>query len=203
MIRRPAARIALVFATILLPPALAHAAEAPPPTPIVDRATLPQPLEDPSGFERRAFLDGRVYVTGQPSEAALERLKAAGVTVVVNLRTDPEMADREQVPYDERAAVERLGLEYVHLPIGGDDHPWRTEVVDELARVLERHRGPVLLHCTVAWRASYVWTAYLARHGGLPLDEALARGRAIGLGPDPLEKLLGRPLVVGYAPETP
>ena len=168
----------------------------PAPAVAVDRGALPQPLEDASGFERRAYRDGRVLVTGQPSEAALARLRESGVTAVVNLRTQQEMDDREQGPYDERAAAERLGLEYVHLPIGGEENPWRPEVVDELARVLERHRGPVLLHCTVAWRASYVWTAYLVRHGGLPLDEALARGRAIGLGPDPLEKLLGQPLRV-------
>ncbi len=60
----------------------------------------------------------------------------------------------------------------------------------------------MLLHCTVAWRASYMWAAYLIRHGGLDLDAALARGRAIGLSPDPLEGLLGRPirLTLGEAP---
>jgi uncharacterized protein (TIGR01244 family) len=187
----PALRSALLGLLLLAGP-LRAADGAPAVT--IDRAAPPAPLEDASGFERRAYRDGRVLVTGQPSEAALERLRAEGVTAVVNLRTQAEMDDRAQVPFDERAAADRLGLDYVHLPIGGDGAPWRVEVVDELARVLERHRGPVLLHCTVAWRASYVWTAYLVRHLGLPLEEAIDRGRAIGLGPDPLELLLDRPV---------
>jgi uncharacterized protein (TIGR01244 family) len=183
------------------PPERAPAAPpvaAPRPAVEIDRAALPLALTEPAGVERRLFRDGRVFVAGQPSEAALAKLKELGVTAVVNLRTPEEMADREEVPYDEAAAAARLGLEYVHLPIGGPEHPWRPEVVDRLAEVLERHRGPVLLHCTVAWRASYVWTAYLIRVAGLPLDAALARGRAIALTPDPLGELLGRRLELSF-----
>jgi uncharacterized protein (TIGR01244 family) len=171
---------------------------APRPAVEVDRAALPAALSEPAGVERRLFRDGRVYIAGQPSEEALTKFKELGVTAVVNLRTPQEMADREEVPYDEAAAAARLGLEYVHLPIGGPEHPWRPEVLDRLADVLERHRGPVLLHCTVAWRASYVWTAYLVREAGLSLDEALARGRAIALTPDPLGELLGRRIELGF-----
>ena len=181
------------------PASAAPVAAAPRPAVEIDRAALPAALSEPAGVERRLFRDGRVYIAGQPSEEALAKFKELGVTAVVNLRTPQEMADREEVPYDEAAAAARLGLEYVHLPIGGPEHPWRPEVLDRLADVLERHRGPVLLHCTVAWRASYVWTAYLVRETGLSLDEALARGRAIALTPDPLGELLGRRIELSLA----
>jgi uncharacterized protein (TIGR01244 family) len=184
----------LATACLVAVPVVGKDAVAPGPTVVIDRASLPVKLTDLEGFERTVCRDGRVFIAGQPTEAALEKLKALGVTAVVNLRTPKEMADRAQVPYDEAAAAARLGLEYVHVPLGGADFPYTPEAVDRFAAVLVAHPGPVLLHCTVAWRASYLWAAYLVRHGGLQLDAALARGRAIGLSQDPLEGLLGRPI---------
>jgi len=165
----------------------------------IDRAALPVAVTDIVGVQQRLFRDGRVFIGGQPSEAAFERFKALGVTVVVNLRTQREMDNRQTVPFDEAAALAKLGLEYVHIPLGGDDNPWTPAAVERFALALEQHRGPVLLHCAVAWRASYLWAAYLIRYGGLDLDAALARGRAIGIGRDPLEGLIGRPLKMEWA----
>jgi len=179
------------------------AGEAHAPLVEIDRATPPVELKEPEGFQVRLYKDGRVYIGGQPSEEALAAMKALGVTAIVNLRTQREMDNREAVPYDEKAKAAELGLDYVHLPIGGDDNPWRPEVVDGLADVLRRHPGPVLLHCTVAWRASYVWTAFLIRELGLPLDEALARGQAIALDESPLGDLLGRKVKLVYADSMP
>jgi hypothetical protein len=42
-----------------------------------------------------------------------ERGSAQGVTVVVNLRTPEEMADREAVPFDEEEVVRKAGMDYV------------------------------------------------------------------------------------------
>ncbi|HET9452695.1 MAG TPA: hypothetical protein VFO66_00325, partial [Gemmatimonadaceae bacterium] len=39
----------------------------------------------------------------------------------------------------------------------------------------------VLLHCTIAWRASHLWGAYLIQKKGLPVAEALRHARAINL----------------------
>jgi len=169
----------------------------------IDRSSPPVELAGAEGIQVRLFRDGRVYIGGQPSEEALARMKALGVTAIVNLRTQREMDNRNAVPYDEAAAAAALGLEYVHLPIGGDDNPWRPEVVDGLADVLRRHPGPVLLHCTVGWRASYVWTAFLIRELGLPLDEAISRGEAIALDESPLGDLLGRKVKLVYAASAP
>lgn len=180
------------------------AAAAPAPTSIgIDAGGLPVEVTDVEGVERALYRDGRVFIGGQPSEAALRELKELGVTAIVNLRGEAEMANREWVPYDEAALAAELGLEYVHLPISGEDHPYRPEVLDRLEETLRRHPGPVLLHCTVGWRASYAWTGYLVRHQGLGIDEALARGRAMQLSEDPLARLLGRPMRLIFADEAP
>jgi len=66
-----------------------------------------------------------------------------------------------------------------------------------------------LLHCTVAWRASHLWAAYLIDRG-IPVDSALANARAINLmddhrmgsnGRQPVEDFLGKSLpTLGHPP---
>jgi uncharacterized protein (TIGR01244 family) len=153
---------------------------------------LPVKVTDIEGVEARLYLDGRVYIAGQPSQAALEKLKERGVTAVVNLRGPAEMADPKLVPYDEAAAVSALGMEYVHIPLNGRDFPYTSDAVDRFAAVLGRHTGPVVLHCASGGRVSHLWAAYLIRHRGFSLDAALAHGEAIGIAPNPLEGLTGR-----------
>jgi len=167
----------------------------------IDRSALPLAIDDFEGVEQNLCLDGRVYIGGQPTEDALRKFKDLGVTAVVNLRTPGEMEDRERVPYDEAKMVANLGMEYIWIPLGGEEHPYTSAAVDEFAGVLERHEGPVLVHCTMGWRAAYVWVAYLVSRQGFELDSALARGEAIAIGPPPLEGLLDRPLRLAYDEE--
>jgi len=198
-VRRTWIAVAVALAAVL--PVAAEEQASPPVTDIgIDRGALPVSIDAVDGV-RPLFRDGRVYIAGQPSREALAQLHGLGVTAVVNLRTPAEMEDRQRVPYDEAAAVAELGMEYVRIPLGGDEHPYAPPAVDRLAKVLAEHRGPVLLHCTVGWRASYLWVAYLIREQGLALPDALARGEAIAISPDPLEGLLGRPLAVVYEGE--
>lgn len=172
---------------------------APTATPLLvefDRAAPPDTVRDYPGFQAKLYHEGRLYIAGQPTEAALRALPAHGVTAVVNLRTPREMNNRDIVPFDEAAVLAELGIEYIWIPLGGDEHPYTPAAVDSFAAVLGRHRGPLLLHCTVAWRASYMWAAYLVRHQGMPVAEAYARGEAIGIGEMPIAGLLGRKLAV-------
>jgi uncharacterized protein (TIGR01244 family) len=155
---------------------------------IVSTEPLPEKLEV-EGFQAVLASAGDVYVGGQPSREALDWLKSEGVTTVVNLRTQPEMDNRDRVPYDEAA-----GLEYVHIPLGGEDAPYTPEALARFAEAVAASEGKVLLHCTVGWRASHMWVAYLVRHRGMELNEAVAHGEAINLGTLPIEGLLGAEL---------
>jgi len=165
----------------------------------VERDDLPREINGFDGGIRGLWRDGRVLIGGQPDEPAFDRFQKMGVTAVVNLRSIVEMNDREKVPYDEAAVVDGLGMEYVHIPLGGDDHPYTPQAVDRLADVLEDHDGPVLIHCTVAWRASYLWAAYLVKEQGFGLDEAMARGEAMAISDLPIEGLIGRQVQLAYA----
>lgn len=164
----------------------------------VDRTVLPAPIEDIDGVTGGVFKDGRLFVAGQPDEDALRRFRELGVTVVINLRTPAEMDNRERVPFDEAGFVREQGMEYVHIPLGGDDHPYTPEAVAIFAETLEKHGGPVLLHCTVAWRASHLWAAYLILYQDFDIAAALDRGEAIAISPPPLQGLIGRPLTLVY-----
>lgn len=165
----------------------------------VEATALPVVVKDFEGVQGGVFRDGRLFIGGQPSEGALQRFHDLGVTAIVNLRTPAEMDDRDRVPFDEAAAVAALGMDYIHIPLGGDDHPYDKAAVAAFASVLAEHEGPVFLHCTVAWRASYLWAAYLILYQNFSLDDALAHGEAIAISPPPLEGLLGRPLKLEYA----
>jgi hypothetical protein len=59
--------------------------------------------------------------------------------------------------------------------------------------------GKVLLHCTIAWRASHLWAAYLIRERQVPVTVALDQTRKVNLmdnmrmgDQQPLEGFLGR-----------
>ncbi|NUQ11888.1 MAG: dual specificity protein phosphatase family protein [Gemmatimonadaceae bacterium] len=165
-------------------------------------AALPAPvLLDTTGLfqDRYARVGSDFFIGGQPTERALRELKAQGVTVVVNLRMPQEM---QRVPFDEAALVKSLGMTYVHLPMRGtDEAPYAPDAVTKFAEAVRNANGKVLLHCTVAWRASHLWAAYLIKEKGVADEEALANARAINLmddhrmtqrGTQPVEDFLGR-----------
>ena len=149
-------------------------------------SAVPFPVaRDTTGLFRSAHatVGEQLLIAGQPTEAALRKLKAEGYTTVINLRSPSEMANRQVVPFDEEALVRELGMRYVYLPMRGDSaFPYTPAAVDALARALEEAKGEkVLLHCTIAWRASHLWGAYLIQKKGLPVAEALRYARAINL----------------------
>ncbi|HVZ49066.1 MAG TPA: sulfur transferase domain-containing protein, partial [Gemmatimonadaceae bacterium] len=176
--------------------------------------TLPKPvaLDTTGHFQAAAARVGDdIIITGQPSAQALRELRAQGVTTVVNLRMPEEMA---RVNFDEAATVAQLGMTYVTLPMRGTaEAPYAPAAVTKFADVMAHANGKVLLHCTVAWRASHLWAAYLIRERGVPVDEALANARAINLmdthrmgdnGRQPVEDFLDRTLpTLGHPPAPP
>jgi uncharacterized protein (TIGR01244 family) len=143
-----------------------------------------------------------LFIGGQPTEKALRDLRAQGVTTIVNLRTPEEM--QRAVKYDEAALAAELGIRYVHIPVRGTpDMPYAPETVTKFADALKTANGKVLLHCTIAWRASHLWAAYLIRERSIPVETALANARAINLmdahrmggnGRQPVEDFLDRTL---------
>ena len=167
----------------------------------IEKLSEPVILDTTGLFQARIARVGDVFIAGQPTERALREMRAQGVTTVINLRMPDEM--KRAVPFDEEAVVEQLGMRYVHIPVrAGTAHPYSPEALEGFAQALHTANGKVLLHCTVAWRASHLWAAYLIRERGIPVEEALANARAINLmdnhrmadGRQPVEEFLGRSL---------
>jgi len=158
----------------------------------------PVPLDTTGLFQSKFVSVGDdMFIAGQPTEKALRELKAKGVTTVVNLRMPEEMA---RVGFDEAALAKELGITYVYIPMRGSaDYPYGPKQLDTFAAAMAAANGKVLLHCTIAWRASRLWAAYLIRERKVPVADALAQTRMINLMDDmrmgdqqPLEGFLGR-----------
>lgn len=166
---------------------------------------LPTPVRlDNAGRFQSTFakVGDDIFIAGQPTERGLRELREQGVTTVVNLRTPEEM--ERDVKFDEAALAAQLGMKYVYLPVRGNaEYPYSPRIVAAFSQALAEATGKVLLHCTIAWRASHLWAAYLISVRGVPVDSALANARAINLmdmhhsangGPQPVEDFLGRRL---------
>lgn len=209
---RPSASAALIisFATTVAHPLAVHAQQFTHDGPIRN-LSAPVRLDTTGKFRSNYVSVGEdMFIAGQPTPAGLRELKALGVTTIVNLRTPAEMA---KVNFDEAALARELGFTYVYLPVRGDTaFPYAPSTVPKFAEAVSNATGKVLLHCTVAWRASHLWAAYLidARH--VDVETALANARAINLddtdpmmrdkGPQPIEEFLGRRLPTLGHPKT-
>jgi uncharacterized protein (TIGR01244 family) len=162
------------------------------------------PVPDPVAHDTEGLFQAKfvsvgddMFIGGQPTEKAIRDLRARGVTTIVNLRMPEEMA---RVGFDEAALAKELGIRYVHIPMRGTpENPYGPKELDTFAAALASADGKVLLHCTIAWRASHLWAAWLIRERGVPVEAALAHARRINLmdgmrmtnGPQPLEGFLG------------
>ena len=144
-----------------------------------------------------------LFIAGQPSERALRDMKARGVTTIINLRMPQEM---ERIGFDEAKLIADLGMKYVHIPMRGGDgeNAYSPQTLRKFAEAMQAADGKVLLHCTIAWRASHIWAAYLIQERGVPDADALAHARTINLmddhrmdgsGRQPVEMFLGRKVV--------
>ena len=162
--------------------------------------TVPDPVNlDITGMFQDKFVSvgDDMFIAGQPTEKALRELRAKGVTTIVNLRMPEEMA---RVGFDEAALAKELGMRYVHIPMRGSaENPYGPKQLDAFAAAMASADAKVLLHCTIAWRASHLWAAYLIRERNVPAATAVAQARRINLmdemrmgNQQPIEGFLGR-----------
>lgn len=169
----------------------------------ISTATPPAPVNlaitDSSFLAKFSRVGDDIFIAGQPSERALRELQAQGVTTVINLRSPQEMTT--SVTFDEAELVKSLGMKYVYLPMRGTPElPYSPTAVKSFAAAVREAEGKVLLHCTIAWRASHLWAAYLIEERKVPIETALLHARMINLMDDhrmdgdkqPLEEFLGR-----------
>lgn len=100
-----------------------------------DRAPSPQRIEA-KGIENLFRLSPRLFSGGQPEgEKGFETLKRLGIRTVISV--DGSQPDVE--------TARRLGLRYVHLPVGYDGIP-RDQTI-KMVEAIRELPGPVFVHC--------------------------------------------------------
>ncbi len=173
---------AVVVAALMIVPTLVAAAEGALSAAAIDSVYKVEGKKD-------QFKSTNFYFGGQPTLETLRWIKSEGVTIVVNLRSAKENKDFTDTAFNEENLVKELGMDYVSIPLG-DPKSYRPQAVDTFAVVLKNHSGKAFIHCLSAGRVSYMWAAYLVKHRGYSLNDAVAIAKRIKY-PTQLEDLLG------------
>jgi len=174
--------------------AVAQVPEPPPGSRIVGERAAPTPAApvppvEEIGRYNVLYRFGNFFVGGQPSLEELRWLREQGVTAIVNLRTEREMAEYARHAYDERAAARRLGFTYTLLPVDGIEG-FTPENLQAFIRLIDPETK-TFIQCKTAVRATEFLVAYLIRTGRYPVEDALEIGQRMRL-LVPLAWLLGR-----------
>jgi len=115
-----------------------------------------------------------IVASGQPSEAALRNVAAAGFGTVIDMRAADE--DRG---IDEERIVKDLGMSYVAFPLASKEDISFAKAA-ELDALLSSIEGPVLVHCASGNRVGAIF-ALRAKNNGADSADALALGKSAGL----------------------
>jgi uncharacterized protein (TIGR01244 family) len=94
-------------------------------------------------------IDDTITTAGQPTAAQLELVKDAGYRAVINLAPQ---ATANALP-DERAAVEALGMTYIHIPVDFQ-RPGESDFERFCDAMREVGGSPVFVHCAANMRVS-------------------------------------------------
>ncbi|MDG6347622.1 protein tyrosine phosphatase family protein [Luteimonas sp. 8-5] len=132
---------------------------------------------DPAGLDlmNAANPGGGIYTSGRISQGDIAKLEAAGIRHVIDLAQDGETPE-----FDEAAAMQAAGIGYDNLPISGPDALTRANV-EAFDRLLAGAQAPVLVHCASGNRVGAMAALRAAWIEGVPVEEAIATGRAWGL----------------------
>jgi len=113
-------------------------------------------------------IDARISTSGQPGEAELAMIAAAGVRWGINLG----LHSHEKALPDEAGSVARLGMTYVHIPVDFRN-PLEEDFDMFCAALAACGKDKVHVHCIMNYRVSAFF--YRFRRDVLGMDEALAR----------------------------
>ena len=116
------------------------------------------------GFMR---ISGDLVSAGQPTRDELVDVQRCGVKVVLNLA----MSDSDFALPDERAVVESLGMEFVHIPVPFSN-PTTAHFLQFEEELRSRLDQLILVHCAYNWRASSFAALYAERNCGWTREQA-------------------------------
>jgi len=137
-------------------------------------------------------LTGKIGTAGQPNEAQLANVAAAGYEAVINLA----LHDAEYSLPDERATVEALGMAYIHIPVIWQN-PQPGNLRDFCAAMQSNQGRKIFIHCAANKRVSVFMALYRIIYLGMSQEEAFRDMQRIwtpdGLWKDFIERILSDP----------
>lgn len=111
---------------------------------------------------------------GQPNEHQFELVAGAGFKAVIDMR-----GANEDRGLDEAAVLEKLGMDYIELPLSSPDSI-NMENASKLDQILSEYDGPVLLHCGSGNRVGALLALRQSMRGASDA-EAIAFGKSAGM----------------------
>ncbi len=120
-----------------------------------------------SGLKNFLRIDEHIATSGQPSEAELHAVRAAGFEVLVNLG----LVGQAYSLADEAASAEGLGFEYHHIPVQFTA-PTATDFAAFERAVLASGDRKVFVHCALNYRVSCFMALFGERHLGWSREHA-------------------------------
>ena len=121
-----------------------------------------------NGIHKLLRIDDTLTTAGQPTQAQLAEVAAAGFDVVINLalHDDP----RYSLP-DEAGTVRALNMDYVHIPV-----QFKAPTLSDLAQFFDAidaaHGRKVFLHCAANIRVTTFLGLYRVKRLGWEREPA-------------------------------
>jgi protein tyrosine phosphatase (PTP) superfamily phosphohydrolase (DUF442 family) len=136
---------------------------------------MPSPYKALEQVPNACQLLPNVVTGGQPSTKDLEAFRDSGGGIVLDLREPMEPR-----PLDEPETTERLGLEYVVVPVAAGT---MTDTTLERIHEILRTAGdrPVFVHCGSGSRVGGALLPYLMLDHGLEEEDAIDQAMRVGL----------------------
>ena len=130
------------------------------------------PLAERTDIANYERINDTIVAAGQPEPAAWSAIREAGITTVINLRTEEEGA------LDEAALVEEAGMTYVSVPV--DSNGFDVEKFTAVGRAVDEAGGQVMIHCASSNRVGAYWYLHLVAEGAAS-EDAMAEAERAGL----------------------
>ena len=131
------------------------------------------------GIDNFARVNDNYFRGAQPVGSDYAELAALGVKTIINLTS------AEDGQFDEREAVEKNGMRYVHIPMSTRRAPTDQELAIFLTAVNEAGSQPVYVHCVGGRHRTGVMTAvYRMTRDGLSGEQAFREMKQFNYGPD-------------------
>ena len=123
-----------------------------------------------------------LYFSEQPDAETLRIAQSRGVTTVINMR------DPGELDWDEKAAAEAAGLQYINIPIAKQASSFDAAAIDRISAVVRESKGqPILLHCSSGNRAAGWLAIHLVEAHNLSEAQALRIASKAGLTSEVIE----------------